>query len=294
MNPAEAYLLSLDSDSSRTTMRSNLNTIAKLLDGSEDLESCDWSLLDYTSALQVRNELNDGRAPSTVNTYLAAIKGVARECWRLKIMEVEAYQQIKELRRLRGSRSSRGRSLNLTELNTILDSCLMGEGPKAIRDAAVIGLCYGAGLRRQEAASLHLSSYDSGNGTVTVIGKGNKERTNTLPQRAIEILECWLDERGREPGPIFVRIYKGGRITKDGITSQTIYDIVVSRYQEAGLKRLTPHDLRRSYATHLFENNEDLLTVMKLMGHTDPSTTRVYDIRGEKHEIAAAKRLRMS
>lgn len=293
MNPAESYLLSLDSDVSRVSMSSYLNLIAHLLQKGSDHKTCDWSRLTYAEAVRIRDCFRDGRAPATVNTYLAALKGVARECWRLQLMDVETYQQIKEIKRLRGSRSNKGRAVNVEELNAILDHCMQSDGPTAIRDAAIIALCFGAGLRRSEVASLKLSSYDPQSGSVRVIGKGNKERSNALPARAIEILECWLDERGRDDGPLFVRIYKGGKISLTRITGQTIYDIVIRRYQQAGLRRLTPHDLRRSFATHLFKNGEDLLTVMNLMGHSDPSATRPYDKRGIEHQNRAARNLRM-
>lgn len=291
-NPAETYLLSLQSKHSRETMKSLLNNAASAMSDGEDLYSIDWSCLDYKSILSYLDSLiQDEKAPSTINTYLSGLKGVAREAWREKLITVEDYQHIKEIRRIKGHRNASGRALDLSELNTMIDHCMTGEGPLAMRDAAMIALVYGAGLRRHEAVKLEIKDYRRRDETITVIGKGNKERTNPLNARVVDILECWLSERGHDEGPIFVRVYKGGKVTNFGLTPQTVYDVITKRYKEAGLRRLTPHDLRKTYATQLLENGEDLFVVQDLMGHSSVETTKIYDRRKNKTKAKAAKAL---
>ena len=292
INPAKRYLLSLESEQSRSSMNSLLNVAAGYFEPDADLSTYDWSLLNIDDVYRLRDSLRrKKKAPSTINTYLAALKGVAKEAWRLKLISIDNYQQIKEIKRAKGARESTSRALSLKELNDMLDHCMVLEGIIAMRDAALIALVYCAGLRRHEAAGLILSGYSKRQAKITVIGKGNKERSNPLNSRVIDIIECWLDERGRKPGPLFTRVFKGNRITELSISPQTVYDIIVRRYKEAGLKKMTPHDLRRTYATNLLANGEDLFVVQDLMNHASLETTKKYDKSDDKMKIKAAKAL---
>ncbi|WP_281557611.1 tyrosine-type recombinase/integrase [Thalassomonas sp. RHCl1] len=291
-SPSEIYLLSLQSTQSRVTMSSLLNIVAYKLQQKKTHQQVDWSLVNYEQILSLLSDLSQqGKSPATMNVYLSALKGVAKEAWRKKLIDVESYQHIKEINRIKGSRSSKGRALELDELNELIDYCMQQEGVLAMRDAAVIALVYGAGLRRHEAAGLMLSDLDLSDGTIKVLGKGNKERINALHNRILEIVEVYLEERLTAPGPLFLRARKGNRLINEPISGQTIYDIIIRRYKEAGLKRLTPHDLRRTFATKLLEGGEDVFLVQDLMGHSSVETTKNYDRRSEKARKKAAKAL---
>jgi|JQIA01.1.fsa_nt_gb Site-specific recombinase XerD len=289
---SDVYLLSLQSKQSRVTMKSILNVLAYKLAKKNSHQAMDWSTLHYEKVLMLLSELSDeGKSPATINVYLSALKGVSKEAWRKKLISVETYQHIKEVRRIKGTRTLKGRALDLDELNTLIDHCMFQEGVIAMRDAAVISLTYGAGLRRHEAAGLMLSDFDAAQGTIKVLGKGNKERINSLHDKNLDIIQTWLDERGLAPGPLFLRARKGNRLVNEPISGQTIYDIIIRRYKEAGLKRLTPHDLRRTFATKLLENGEDVFLVQDLMGHSSVETTKNYDRRAESAKKKAAKAL---
>ncbi|GHF92073.1 tyrosine-type recombinase/integrase [Thalassotalea marina] len=289
---SDIYLLSLQSEQSRVTMESLLNVVAYKLQKKKSHRDVDWSKLHYEQILMLVSDLQkEKKSPATINVYLSALKGVAKEAWRKKNIDVEAYQHIKEIKRIKGSRSVKGRALELSELNQLIDYCMMQDGVIAMRDAAVIALVYGAGLRRHEAANLLLSDLDLEDATLRVLGKGNKERVNALHNRILEILDVWLLERGVEPGPLFQRARKGNRLINEPISGQTVYDIIIRRYQEAGLKRLTPHDLRRTFATKLLENGEDVFVVQDLMGHSSVETTKNYDRRADIAKKKAARAL---
>jgi integrase len=289
---SEIYLLSLQSKQSRVTMASLLNVMSYKIQKKKEHQHVDWSVLHYELVLDLLNDLSEqGKSPATINVYLSALKGVAKEAWRKKLISVETYQHIKEIKRIKGTRSIKGRALELEELNQLIDYCMQQEGVIAMRDAAVIALVYGAGLRRHEAAGLMLSDLDVDEGSIKVLGKGNKERVNALHDRNLDIIHVWLDERGLQPGPLFLRARKGNRLVNEPISGQTIYDIIIRRYQEAGLKRLTPHDLRRTFATKLLENGEDVFLVQDLMGHASVDTTKNYDRRDDKAKKKAAKAL---
>ena len=289
---SEIYLLSLQSAQSRVTMNSLLNVLAYRLQKQKSHLTVDWSKVTYEVILFVMSELSsEGKSPATINVYLSALKGVAKEAWRKKLLNVEDYQHIKEIKRIKGTRSSKGRALDLDELKQLIDYCMMQDGVIAMRDAAVVALVYGAGLRRHEAANLMLSDLDVNSASLRVLGKGNKERVNALHNRILEILDVWLIERGLEQGPLFQRARKGNRLINEPISGQTIYDIIIRRYKEAGLKRLTPHDLRRTFATKLLENGEDVFLVQDLMGHSSVETTKNYDRRADSAKKKAAKAL---
>lgn len=289
---SEIYLLSLQSSQSRITMDSLLNVIAQKFQKQKRHQQVDWSQLNYQVILMLMSELSqEKKSPATINIYLSALKGVAKEAWRKGLIDVEAYQHIKEIKRVKGSRTTKGRALELDELNSLIDYCMMQDGVIAMRDAAVIALVYGAGLRRHEAAGLMLSDLNIPEASLRVLGKGNKERVNALHNRILEILDVWLIERGVEPGPLFQRARKGNKLINEPISGQTIYDIIIRRYKEAGLKRLTPHDLRRTFATKLLENGEDVFLVQDLMGHASVETTKNYDRRAENAKKKAARAL---
>jgi len=289
---SDIYLLSLQSKQSRITMASLLNVVAAHFAKKKNHQDVDWSILHYERILMFLSYLSEqGKSPATINVYLSALKGVAKEAWRKKLIDVETYQHIKEIKRIKGTRSIKGRALELEELNILIDYCMAQEGVIAMRDAAVIALVYGAGLRRHEAAGLLLSDLYISEGTIKVLGKGNKERINALHDRNLDIIHTWLDERGLAPGPLFLRARKGNRLVNEPISGQTIYDIIIRRYKEAGLKRLTPHDLRRTFATKLLENGEDVFLVQDLMGHSSVETTKNYDRRADKAKTKAAKAL---
>ena len=273
-------------------MQSLLNNFTRHLDEDSTLDDFEWSSLSYPEVLKFLGKLlEEKKSPNTVNTYLSAIKGVAKESWKLNIMAIDQYHRIKDIKRVHGSRIEKGRALEIEELNKMIDHCISQEGSIAMRDACLIALVYSAGLRREEAAHLLLSAYNKPETKLVIIGKGNKERINPLNNRVIDIVETWLDERGREEGPLFVRIFKGGKITLLPITDKTVYNIIVRRYKECGLKRLTPHDLRRTFATILLEQGEDLFVVQDLMGHASIETTKRYDKRNEYKKTIAGKML---
>ncbi len=111
VNPARAYLISLNSLRSRQTMASFLNTVARIL-GARDLTDCSWAALRRHHVLALTEMLRDtGLAVATINTYLSALRGVALEAWMLKLMSVEDYQHIRAVRSVRGSALPRGRAL---------------------------------------------------------------------------------------------------------------------------------------------------------------------------------------
>lgn len=295
VNPALAYLMSLNSLRSRQTMGSFLNIIAGML-GAISLDSCSWGSLRRHHVLAVTELLRDtGRATATVNTYLSALKGVAKEAWMMKHMDVESFQHIRAVRNLRGNRLPRGRALPAEEIRKLFTVCDDDSSCLGARDAALLAVLLGCGLRRSEAVELSLSDIVTNERAIKVLGKGNKERLAYIPDGAWKRLIYWTEEvRGENPGPLFIRIRRFDTLTCDRLTDQAVYHILQTRQSQAGIPKCAPHDLRRTFATAMLDNGEDLITVRDAMGHASITTTQQYDRRGEDRLRQARDRLNLT
>lgn len=145
------------------------------------------------------------------------------------------------------------------------------------RDAAILELLYSCGLRVSELVALNLSSLDLEVGMVRVFGKGGKERINPIGQVAVRAIATYLQARQDQgqsvdsASPLFLNL-RGGRLTDRSIRN------IVDKYlnQQAIRKKISPHGLRHSFATHLLENGADLRAVQELLGHASISSTQIY------------------
>lgn len=285
-NPAEIYLSGL-SPHGRRSQRSKLSQVALLY----SLSLSDFALtqLSYATVLSVRAVLQQAKAPSTVNSTLAALKGVARAAWDIGQISAEEFQKINRVTNVRGSRVSHGRALSAEELEALVGACESDKRNAGVRDAAIIGLAYSAGLRRGESPGLKLHDYSQANRALRVKGKGNKERIVYIEDAgAARALNDWLKLRGREPGPLLGAVSKSGNIIPRVITDQAIYNVIKKRGAEAGIGNITPHDLRRTFATNLLEAGADLSAVRDLLGHASIGTTSGYTRSREQTKRRAA------
>ena len=182
-----------------------------------------------------------------------------------------------------GTRLPAGRSFSPGELQALLRACTQDSGPAGVRDAAILAILYSAGLRRDELATLEVTDWVPEEVMLRVRhGKGNKQRQVYLSEGAIAALEDWLVVRGARPGRLFLPINRGRRIYGDKLSASAVRDIVVKRAKEAQVADLSPHDFRRTVAGDLLDNDIDLVTVQKLLGHANVQTTAQYDRRGER------------
>lgn len=291
-HPALVYLASL-AESSRRPMSQSLTAIASIL-GMDDYMAVPWGEVRYGVSQAIRTQLAEKYSASTANRHLSALRGVLGEAWRLGYMSAEEYQRAIDLKAIRGAKvkaAEAGRHLSAGELGALIGACQ--DGTKAgVRDAAIIAVGYGCGLRRSEIASFQLADYDADKEALKVrAGKGNKERIVYLPAGTSEWVSDWLAIRGDEPGSLFYSIRKGDNITGKGLTDQAVYNILSSRANAAGVKRFTPHDLRRTFAGDMLDAGEDISTVQKIMGHSSANTTVGYDRRDSRTRKKAASKI---
>lgn len=294
-NAAQLYLLKLNAHQSRIRMKRLLERTAKIF-GFPSLESCPWHKLTRAEVLALKAKLEeDGLAPNTINLYLSALRGIAHEAWIEGWMEDRIYLAIKDVKSERGHREQKGRALTPVETQRLIRYCLNEKTPKGSRDALIFALGVGCGLRRDEIANAKLANLDFANKQLRIIGKGNKRRSVFLSDRIFSIVKSWIYYRKLEKGSnLLVPIHRFGQILfRKSMTPDAIYQIMMQRASELQIEKFSPHDLRRTFATRLFENGADINTVKDAMGHASISTTQRYDRRGEERIKEAMRSIKL-
>ena len=180
-----------------------------------------------------------------------------------------------------------GESLPETLSVEEVEALLSAEGaatPMSIRDRAIIEVMYATGVRVSELVSLDIDDVDIDESFVRCMGKGSKERIIPVHDEAVEAVKEYLEDgRPSLAGPAAGRALfvsrKGGRLTR-----QALWLILKGRAQSAGIERkITPHTLRHSFATHLLIGGAPLRHVQELLGHASITTTQVYTHLTSEH-----------
>lgn len=153
-----------------------------------------------------------------------------------------------------------------------------GDAFHLFRNTTILELFYGCGLRCSELAGLNLNDLNMGERFIRVLGKGSKFRNVPLPRYTAQIMEAYLKRRHgqlldarKETDAVFIN-RRGGRITDSYIRK------FVRRYAMiAGIqKKVSPHTIRHTFATHMLGAGADIRTVQELLGHSNPETTAIY------------------
>ena len=298
-NPALVYLAGL-APGSRRTMTDALTRIAGILSGDQaGIDSLPWSQLRFQHTAAVRATLAERFSHATVNKMLSALRGTLKAAWRLGQMSAEDYQRAIDVQRVQGETLPAGRSLKIGEIAALIDACQRDPKPSGARDAAIVALLYGCGLRRAELAGLSLSDFDASEGVLKILGKRNKQRLVPIVGGARAALDAWLALRGDGAGALFVPLKKGGRIeiaqsptgAALGMSAQAVYLLLRTRAREAGVASFSPHDFRRTFVGDLLDRGADIATVQRMAGHASVTTTARYDRRGEVAKRKAAELL---
>jgi integrase/recombinase XerC len=146
------------------------------------------------------------------------------------------------------------------------------DGPLGLRDRALLELFYSSGLRLSEVCALRWGDLDVAQGLVTVHGKGGKQRTVPVGSHALAALQAWRAESaGGAAGFVFPG--RGGAQISSRAVQLRMKRLAVQR---GVLKRVHPHLLRHSFASHVLESSGDLRGVQELLGHADIATTQIY------------------
>lgn len=144
---------------------------------------------------------------------------------------------------------------------------------RILRDKAILELLYSSGLRVSELVGLNINQLDLDLGFVRVMGKGRKERIVPVGEKAVGALKEYLKERGKTKGddPLFINL-KGGRLS-----SRSVGRLVKLYSISSGIfRKISPHSLRHSFATHLLDGGADIREIQEMLGHSSLSTTQRY------------------
>lgn len=255
LSPAAQFLLRL-SPGSRHAQSCALRHIEKWLLRS-DGQKLEWHKISAADVLDVRARAVERLAPATARRYMAALRGVLKECWRAGLIDAERLARLIDVPPIRGSRPPPGRSLSPAEIGQLRYTA-------EPRDRAVLAALVGAGLRRAEVQTARLE-HDS----IRVLGKGDKVRNIVILGRVLaDITACPPPWPLSGPG-VWAMLRRLGR--------------------RSGVGRFSPHDLRRTYASIALGAGVDLATLQVSMGHASPTVTARYDRRSDAQTTAAEK-----
>ena len=164
-------------------------------------------------------------------------------------------------------------TLDADQIGQLLDR--PADSPQAIRDLTIMELFYSSGLRLAELIGLNLGDIDPQDAMVEVIGKGAKSRRVPVGRKALQAIERWLAVRNQLANPdepaLFVGV-RGRRISRSTVQKQLHHWSIA----QGAPRKLHPHLLRHSFASHLLESSGDLRAVQELLGHANISTTQIY------------------
>lgn len=248
------------------------------------LKSYRTDLADTRAFLQARGVDSLVHADARIlRGYLADLhgRGLARSSIARRLAALRSFYRL--LVRRGGSRGNPAKEIRTPRLPKRLPTYLPIDESEAllrqefvgketgVRDRAVLELLYATGVRVAELAGLDVEDADLREGTVRVYGKGGKERIVPVGGKAVEALRAYLEPGPGRGGPLF-RNGRGGRLTV-----RTLHRIVRARARSAGLaRRVSPHTLRHTFATHLLDAGADLRFIQELLGHARLGTTQKY------------------
>lgn len=228
-----------------------------------------------TSPVVVRFLINlkqAGLSSRSQSRALAAVRMFHRFLLREKHVSQDPTRQVAVPR----SMSSLPHTLSPGEVERLLASP-KGESALACRDRAMLEVLYATGLRVSELISLKMSDLQLDVGYLTAFGKRSKQRIVPLGDEAVRSLSHYQEaarpQLDRQRHSSYVFLNRSG----EGLTRQGFWKMIKRRATEAGISRkISPHVLRHSFATHLLDNGADLRSVQAMLGHADISTTQIY------------------
>ncbi|GAA0416332.1 MAG: site-specific tyrosine recombinase XerD [Bacillota bacterium] len=259
------------SDNTLTSYRRDLTAYIDFIKTS--VNKANWEQVtrnDITNFLYVLKD--DGKSSATIARHISSIRAFHQFLIREQVVTHDASLHIETPKKERKLPDV----LSIQEIEALLS--LPSDTALHIRNKAMLELLYATGLRVSEMIHLKISDLHLTMGFVQCFGKGAKERIVPLGNVAIQAVENYLQQaRGKlikrqgDSNILFVNQH-GKPLTRQGF-----WKILKKAALEAGIhKKITPHTLRHSFATHLLENGADLRLVQEMLGHVDISTTQIY------------------
>jgi integrase/recombinase XerC len=223
----------------------------------------------------------DGVAPASIARKVSTIRTF------LRFLVQEGHLEHDPLSGVRGPKRPRRLPAYLSpEQVTALIEAASGAGPGELRDRALLELLYACGLRVSEVTGLDVGDVDLAEGIARVRGKGGKERLVLMGRPAVQALRRYLRDgrpallRQPHQQALFLNMRDGQRLSARSVQA------IVRRYaQRAGIdRRVWPHLLRHTFATHMLDGGADLRVVQELLGHASPTSTQIYMHVTQEHQ----------
>ncbi len=225
-------------------------------------------------------------APSSINLRLATIKKLAAEAADNALLAPEIAAAIGRVHGAKRLGVRAGNWLTRPQAQELIEA----PDPatlKGLRDRALLALLLGCGLRRGELAPLGFSAIaqrESRWVIVDLIGKHGRIRTVPMPSWAKAALDRWARAAGISEGRVLRAINKAGRISHDSMRAQSVFETVVAYGRRIGVK-ITPHDLRRTFAKLAHQGRAPLEQIQLSLGHASIQTTERYlGVRQDLHD----------
>ena len=243
---------------------------------------CAWAAMRSRGVLELRNdeirafvasEHRRGLSPKSLQRRLSACRSFY--LWLLKRGRIDA-NPADAIRAPKAARKL-PQVLDVDEAVQLVE--VATDAPLGLRDRALLELFYSSGLRLSEVCALKWADLDFAQGLVTVLGKGSKQRIVPVGSHARNALAALREEAAGQPGD-FVFPGRGGA----QISSRAVQLRVKKLAAQRGVyKRVHPHLLRHSFASHMLESSGDLRGVQELLGHADIATTHIYTHQDFQH-----------
>jgi integrase/recombinase XerC len=214
----------------------------------------------------VAAEHRGGLSPKSLQRLLSSCRSLFRQLRREELLEHDPVAGV------RGPKVHRKlpQVLDVDEAATLVESG--GEGALGLRDRAMLELFYSSGLRLSELVGLRWMDLDLEAGEVRVLGKGSKTRIVPVGRHAVDALRALGETGGREPDtPVFRG--RGGAPISPRTVQARLKQLALA---QGFAKRVHPHLLRHTFASHMLESSGDLRAVQELLGHADIATTQIY------------------
>lgn len=237
----------------------------------KEIKKKDWKFvtrLDIVSFLRQLKE--EGKSSATIRRTTSSLRMFHRFLYREEIVDIDVSQHIEIPKKERKLPNI----LSTEEVEALLN--IKQDTPLHIRNKAMLELLYATGLRVTELIELKVGDFHLTMGFVHCFGKGSKERIIPVGDLALQAVSDYLQharpmlKKGDE-NTLFLN-HHGRPLTRQGF-----WKIIKKLAKQAHInKKISPHMLRHSFATHLLENGADLRAVQEMLGHEDISTTQIY------------------
>ena len=277
MSPAPLMDLVLDGLSSEHSRRAYRRALGEFFSWYQSNASGEGftraTLQRYRSYLAERN-----LSAASINLHLAALRKLATEAASNGLIAPETTAAILRVPGARRSGVRTGNWLTLPQAQQLL-AAPDPATPKGLRDRVLLGLLVGCGLRRGELAGLDFHDVAQREGRwaiVDLVGKHGRVRTVPMPSWAKDALDRWISAAGISSGAELRRVDKGGRIGPGPLTPQGVFETVVAYARQAGLGKITPHDLRRTFAKLAHLGRATLEQIQISLGPASIQTTERY------------------